>query len=85
MITTYDIETELDNRIQTSLEHTKEVSAEQLAIAWGAYCAGLLEWDVIDLATFKKCVHMLPQIANPNPVETILLGREDGCVYEIGN
>jgi hypothetical protein len=67
---------ELDQRIAVDRKHFGGQLPERVAIAWRGYCAGLLEWGVIDVKHHDRLLQSLPDIEN-DPVRDILLGRED--------
>jgi hypothetical protein len=46
---------------------------EQNAIAWHAYLAGLLEWNVISIGMFDKLLLLLPDTGR-DPAISILSG-----------
>jgi hypothetical protein len=76
MNTDRDIGSELEIRIRSELNAFQENLPERYAIAWHGYLAGLLEWGIIDLALYKRLLTLLPPIPDPNPITTILSGRE---------
>ena len=70
------IAAELEYRIAVDRRHFAGQLPERVAIAWRGYCAGLLEWGVIDVKHHDRLLQSLPDIEN-DPVRDILLGRED--------
>jgi len=73
-----EIETELSNRIQADTDHFVGMLPEGFAIAWRSFLAGLLEWGVIDVATFDALLVQVPDIQD-DPAVAILRGREQGA------
>lgn len=65
---------ELAGRLSEDRDFFSGVLPERNAIAWRGYLAGLLEWNVIDVAGHDQLLAMLPNI-DDDPVEAILLGR----------
>ncbi len=72
----HNIDTELQYRIQSDINAFDANLPERYAIAWHGYLAALLEWQVINLQTYKRLVTLLPPITEPNPVTTIFSGRD---------
>lgn len=70
-----NIKEELIDRLENDLHYFDQMLPRENAIAWRAYFAALLEWNVIDVATHDALWAMLPVIEN-DPVEAILLGRD---------
>lgn len=70
-----EIASELRGRIQADLRHFGGALPERQAIAWRAYLAALLEWNVLPLASHDELRGYLPPIED-DPVPAILLGRE---------
>ena len=68
------IVTQLEHRISVDLAHYHGEFPERVAIAWRGYCAGLLEWGVIDVRHHDRLLRLLPEIEN-DPVNDIMLGR----------
>lgn len=66
---------ELRARMQKDLDFFAGSMPERYAIAWRGYLAGLLEWNVLDVASHDQLVTLLPEITE-DPVIDILLGRE---------
>jgi hypothetical protein len=74
-MTPEEIESELKYRIHKDTTHFKGELPESYAIAWRAYLAGLLEWDVIDITTYDILIELLPSV-NDDPSVMILQGRD---------
>lgn len=70
------IEAQIENRIEVDLRAFGYAMPERNAIAWHAYLAGLAEWSVIDFQTYQRLVKLLPKLEQPDPVDSIILGRE---------
>ena len=68
---------EISLRIRADLTHFNGVMPERNTIAWRAYLAALLEWDVIGLEHYDGLVALLPTIGD-DPAQAILLGRDTG-------
>jgi hypothetical protein len=66
---------ELEQRIRVDIEHFGQRLPERNAIAWRAYLAALLEWDVIGIAHYDALLALLPSVED-DPARAILLGRE---------
>jgi hypothetical protein len=73
-----EIETELSNRIQADTDQFAGMLPERFAIAWRSYLAGLLEWGVIDVATYNALLARVPGIQD-DPAVAILRGREQSA------
>jgi hypothetical protein len=73
---TQDVLTQLQERIQADVRAFQGELPERYSIAWRAYLAGLAEWGVIDFETQGKLIAILPKVSEPDPVESILLGRD---------
>lgn len=73
---TATVEAQIENRIELDLHGFKQAMPERNAIAWHAYLAGLAEWSVIDFQTYQRLVKLLPKLEQPDPVDSIILGRE---------
>ena len=74
-MTPQEIESELTYRIHNDTSHFKGDLPESYAIAWRAYLAALLEWDVIDIASYDGLVELIP-IVDDDPSIMILQGRD---------
>ena len=70
-----EIYNELMDRIRCDLDHFNGDLPRDYAIAWRAYFAALLEWDILSVPHYDSLGSMLPRITD-DPVEAILLGRE---------
>jgi hypothetical protein len=70
-----DIASELEYRIQADIEHFSGILPERNAIAWRAYLAALLEWNMIGPAEFDKLRGLVPPVED-DPALAILRGRE---------
>lgn len=66
----------LENRIKADLDYFQGQMPEKFAVAWAGYLTALVEWKNISLEDHKKLDALLPRVSNPDPIETILLGRE---------
>ncbi len=73
---TVTVESRIENRIELDLRDFNHAMPERNAIAWHAYLAGLAEWSVIDFQTYQRLVKLLPNLEQPDPVDSIILGRE---------
>ncbi len=73
-LTSSDID-ELAGRIRDDLAYFNGKMPERNAIAWRAYLAALLEWNLMTIADHDQLVRLLPDI-NDDPVVAILLGRD---------
>jgi hypothetical protein len=69
-----DIADELKFRIQGDIEHFHGVLPERTAIAWRAYLAAVLEWEVLDVSQYDRLVVLLPAVTD-DPAVAILKGR----------
>jgi hypothetical protein len=78
MITKEEIGQQIKYRIQVDIDHFGGSLPERFAIAWDAYLAAMLEWQIITTEIYDNLVSLIPEISEPNPVLTIFLGREDG-------
>lgn len=68
-------ETELRERIQADGAHFGGTLPERHAIAWRAYLAALLEWQVLELPAYDRLVGLLPEVPD-DPAVQIMLGRD---------
>ena len=68
-------EAELAGRIRADLAHFRGALPERHAIAWRAYLAALLEWQVLELAAYDRLVALLPEVAD-DPTVQLMLGRD---------
>lgn len=66
----------LEVRIKADLSYFQGQMPERIAIAWAGYLTALVEWGNIDLLTHKKLDSLLPRVSEPDPIESILLGRD---------
>jgi hypothetical protein len=76
-MTKEEIEQQIKYRIQIDLDYFKGSMPERYAIAWHAYLAALSEWELIDFHIQGNLANMLPKISEPDPVNEILIGRDD--------
>jgi hypothetical protein len=67
---------QLHYRIQCDIDAFEGKLPERYSIAWGAYLAALVEWRIIDLEAHERLLSLLPKVSEPDPVESILLGRD---------
>lgn len=67
---------ELQYRIERDVNHFQGKMPERYAIAWRAYLAGLLEWNVIELPVYDALTKLVPVVAD-DPAPQILRGRND--------
>lgn len=74
--TGFEIEEQLEERIQIDLNSFEDNLPDRNLIAWHAYLAGLAEWGVISHPVHGRLIKLLPQIEDLSPVEAIVLGRE---------
>jgi hypothetical protein len=70
-----DKKAELGYRIQADIAHFEGELPENYTIAWRAYLAGLLEWDIISPQTHRYLLGLLPDTTD-NTAESILAGRD---------
>jgi hypothetical protein len=70
-----DIETELKDRIEDDFRYFKGKLPDIYSIAWRAYLAGLLEWNIIDISMYTSLIELLPSV-HEDPSASILRGRE---------
>jgi hypothetical protein len=75
MANSNDIHKELKMRIEADLSHFHHNLPERTVVAWHAYLAGLIEWDVIPIQTYDELIKLLPALED-DPSISILLGRE---------
>jgi len=68
---------ELSRRIKADIDHFGGLLPERYAIAWRGYLAGLSEWGVISTADHNELWKMLPEIGDPDPVDEIMIGRNN--------
>lgn len=66
---------ELRQRIKKDIAHFQGQLPERFAIAWRAYLAALLEWDVVDIAAYDDLATLLPAV-DDDPAAEILRGRD---------
>ena len=71
-----EITKQLKIRIQNELSYFNNNLPERFSLAWHGYLTGLAEWKVINRDSYDNLIKMLPKISEPDPIETILLGRE---------
>lgn len=69
------VQDELKARIDDECDFFRGRIPERHAIAWRAYLAGLLEWNVIDLAGYDALLALLPPVVD-DPAIVILRGRD---------
>lgn len=69
------VEAELEARIRADLRHFHPAMPERQAIAWRAYLAALLEWQVLELAAYDRLVALLPEVPD-DPTVQLMLGRD---------
>jgi len=75
MASAEDITAELKSRIEKDIAHFQGAMPERYAIAWRAYLAGLLEWNVLGIPTYDKLLDLLPEVDDDPSIE-ILQGRD---------
>jgi hypothetical protein len=68
------ISAELTHRIDADVVHFGGTLPERTAIAWRAYLAAMLEWDVIPVADYDALVARIPPV-DDDPAVAILRGR----------
>lgn len=66
---------ELESRIGSDIAFFHGELPEPYAVAWRGYLAALLEWSVIDIATYDALVELAP-LSDDEPVVSILRGRD---------
>ena len=66
---------ELKKRIEADIAHFGGALPAAYAIAWRGYLAGLLEWGVLDVASYDRVLVLLPEVSD-DPAVAILRGRE---------
>ena len=71
-----DIEEQLRIRIQADVDAFNGDLPERYALAWHGYLAGVVEWTAISFDAYGRLLGLLPKISDPNPIDTIFLGRE---------
>jgi len=71
-----EIVRQLKIRLQEEQKHFENHLPERFSIAWHGYLTGIAEWKVIDRDSYDELIKLLPKISEPDPIETILLGRE---------
>jgi hypothetical protein len=69
------VEAELEGRIRADLTHFQQALPEKHAIAWRAYLAALLEWQVLELAAYDRLIARLPEVPD-DPTVQLMLGRD---------
>jgi hypothetical protein len=69
------VEAELEARIRADLVHFHQALPERHAIAWRAYLAALLEWQVLEVAAYDRLVTLLPEVPD-DPTVQLMLGRD---------
>lgn len=74
-MTPWEIALELKVRIQGEIDHFGGNLPERFAIAWRAYLAGLLEWNVIDTPEYDELITLVPSV-DDDPAVAILRGRD---------
>lgn len=67
----------LKYRIEAEIKALNGHLPERYALAWHGYLACAIEWGVIHHTSYGQLIKMLPELAKPDPIETILLGREE--------
>lgn len=72
-----DTAVELEYRIQAEIKAFHGDLPERYALAWHGYLACAQEWGIVDQATYGRLIKLLPNISEPDPIETIFLGREE--------
>ncbi|XXF79127.1 hypothetical protein P2318_05080 [Myxococcaceae bacterium GXIMD 01537] len=65
----------LRSRIQADLEHFEGNLPERYSIAWRAYLAALLEWQLLPVSSYDGLIDLLPAVED-DPVVEILRGRD---------
>jgi hypothetical protein len=85
MRTQEELLTHLEYRIQSDTQALGGTMPERFALAWGGYIAGLYEWKIIELKTYKKLLDLLPKVGEPDPILTIFTGRDDDDSSSISN
>lgn len=71
----YSIPNGLEYRIQDDIDVYEGHLPRRLAIAWKAYLASLMEWEVIALTDYNKLLELLPALTD-DPVPDILSSKE---------
>ena len=66
---------ELEMRIRNDSAHFHGVMPRDFAIAWRAYLAALMEWNVLSLGDYDRLLKMLPDVPD-DPAVAILFGRD---------
>lgn len=72
-----EIAKEMESRISDDIRHFKGKLPEIYSAAWHGYIAGLYEWKVLSLSSYKHLVSILPTLTNPDPIAEIFAGRDD--------
>ena len=73
---TKEIVKQMKIRVKNDLDYFHGKIPERFVVAWRAYLTGMAEWNVIDQGSYGEIVDMLPKVSEPDPIESILLGRE---------
>ena len=76
-MTQEEIVKELEIRICDDIKHFKGELPEKYSVAWNGYIAGLYEWEIIPLNSYKHLVSIIPDIGEPDPIAEIFAGRND--------
>ena len=66
---------ELTFRIRNDLAFFHGDMPESFAIAWRAYLAAIMEWNILGFADYERLLQMLPEVPE-DPAVAILRGRE---------
>lgn len=68
---------DIEGRIKAEIKALNGEMDERYALAWHGYLACAQEWGLINHHIYGDLIQLLPKLAEPDPIRTIFLGRDD--------